>query len=301
MFSRLVLALGLLGAATTAQVQAAGSNKYIPALSENVLADLAKLDPSEYQTYHLQDTSDAIAKRAPPNGLTGIQERCTASRCYDFTFDDGPYNNMRNITDHATSNGFKVTFFVNLNNYDCMYNAQRVSDLRYAYGKGMQICSHTATHPHLNTLTHAQIDHQIQGVEDALWKILGAVPACIRPPYGEANDDVVDYLNNRWGYVVINWNIDSGDSTGSTVEESKATLRQVKAPKHAIVLMHETEDTTPNQLFPAAIKIAKNNGYTSANHMTVPASLGFNGYKVTGTRGTRDSTWTCDGYTPGEG
>lgn len=102
-------------------------------------------------------------------------------------------------------------------------------------------------------------------------------------------------------YVVINWNYDSGDSTGSTTAQSKAVLRTIKSPKHAIVLMHETVDTTPNNLFPAAIKIAKDNGYTAANHQTVPQSLGFNGYKVTGTRGSRDSTWTCNGYTPGQG
>lgn len=84
-----------------------------------------------------------------------------------------------------------------MNNYDCIYNEARVDALRYAYERGMHFCSHTATHPHLNALSEAQIDRQVQATEDALYKILGVVPSCIRPPYGEADERVVNYLNNR--------------------------------------------------------------------------------------------------------
>lgn len=189
----------------------------------------------------------------------------------------------------------KVTFFVNANNFDCIYNKDRVSDLKYAYSHGHQICSHTASHPHLNSLSHDQIDRQVQVVETALHKILGVVPACIRPPYGEANDDVVSYLNNRWGYVVVNWNVDTQDADGASVKSSKATLRTLKSPKHAIVLMHETVDTTANTLFPAALDIAKQNGYKTSNMYSVPAGLKFNGYKLVGQPSKRDSSWTCDG------
>jgi peptidoglycan/xylan/chitin deacetylase (PgdA/CDA1 family) len=267
-------------------------NAYMPSLPDEVLADLAKRDPSEYQTFQWRD-ADQLQKRGPPKGLTGIQTRCNTAHCYDFTFDDGVYEYSRNITDTAVANGFKVTFFINVKNYDCIYDEPYASALKHAYDSGMQICSHTATHPHLNELTHAQIDKEIQDVETATYKIFGAVPSCIRPPYGEANDDVVNYLNNKHGLVVINWTVDSGDSVGSSVSQSEQTLQGIKAPKHAIVLMHETEATTAHQLFPDAIKIAKQNGYTTANFQTVPKSLGFNGYKMVGKPGKRDASWTC--------
>ena len=267
----LLLALG----ATTALA----GNAFMPSLPDEVMADLARRDPSEYQTFALRDAEDGeLDKRGPPSNLYGIQTRCTTSKCYAFTFDDGPYKHMRQLTDKAVSSGVKATFFVNVQNYDNIYNY--ADDLRYAYSKGMHICSHTATHAHLNSLTHAQIDKEVQDVETALWNIIGAVPSCIRPPYGEANEDVVNYLNNRHNLVVINWNFDSGDSVGASVEDSKVILRGIKSPKHAIVLMHETVDTTPSELFPAAIKIAKNNGYTTASFQTIPQSLRFNGYKV---------------------
>lgn len=312
MLPKCLVALSLLASTVVAK------GTYMPPLSDNVMEDLARRDVMDYETFALRDVeTTGLQERGAPNGLNGLKTRCTKSHCLAYTFDDGPYNNMRKITDTAVENGIKATFFVNVSsqlslpeglshfstqvlNYDCIYNSKRVSDLRYAYSKGMQICSHTATHADLNTLSHKDIDFQIQKVEDALYKILGVVPACIRPPYGNANQDVVDYLNNRWGYVVVNWNFDTEDSLGKSVAYSKKVLRGIKSPKHAIVLMHETVDTTPTELFPAAIPIARDNGYKSSNMYTIPDSLGFNGYKVVGKRGSRDSTWTCDGLTPGQ-
>lgn len=157
----------------------------------------------------------------------------------------------------------------------------------------MQICSHTATHPHLNTLSYAEIDKEIEIVETMLHKTIGAVPACIRPPYGEANKDVVNYLNQKHGLVVINWTDDAGDAEGDPVSHSEAVYEKIKAPKHAIVLNHEPYANTAHKLFPKAIKIAQKNGYTTSDMDTVPASLKFNGYKSVTTAGKRDSTWNC--------
>lgn len=157
----------------------------------------------------------------------------------------------------------------------------------------MQICSHTATHPYLTNLTHAQIDVEVELVETMLHKIIGAVPACIRPPYGVVNDEIVRYLNHRHGLVVINWTDDSGDAEGATVEESKEVYRKIKAPKKAIVLTHETVNTTAQILFPAAIKIAKHNGYKTKNFQTVSKSLNFHPYKSITKPGKRDKSWNC--------
>lgn len=291
MLSRIVVILAIAASTVLA------GNHFIPSLPEEILADLARRDPSEYQTYRLrnENITSNLTKRGPPSGLTGIQTKCRADSCFDFTFDDGPYKNMRSITDKAVAGGFKVTFFVNVKNYDCAYDEPYASSLKYAYSKGMQICSHTATHPHLNTLTHAQIDKEITAVETMLYKVIGAVPACIRPPYGEANQDVVDYLNNRHGYVVVNWNYDTQDADGAAEGYGEKVVKSIKAPRKAIVLMHETIDSTAKKLFPKSIKIAKSNGYTADDFMTVPDSLEFNGYKLVTTPGKRDKTWNCRG------
>jgi peptidoglycan/xylan/chitin deacetylase (PgdA/CDA1 family) len=168
---------------------------------------------------------------------------------------------------------------VNVLNYGCSYDQEYADALLHAYNAGMQICSHTSTHADLNKLTYAQIDQEVEQVETMLHKIIGAVPACIRAPYGSISQKVVDYLNNKHGLVVVNWTYDSGDSVGKSEKQSEAVYKKIKAPMKAIVLNHETEKTTAKTLFPAAIKIAKQNGYTSANFMTIAQSLAFNPYK----------------------
>ncbi|PWN44370.1 glycoside hydrolase/deacetylase [Ceraceosorus guamensis] len=292
MFSKLVVAVAIALGVASSVVAAPGAA--FPPLSEAVKRDLMARDPSEYEVYGLTN-STALGARAPPSNLYGIQERCTASRCFSFTFDDGPYNKHRDIADRLNNEGYKGTFFVNGNNYRCIYDEPQVQALKYSYAQGHEICSHTWSHPHLNSLSNDQIDGQIQFVEDALYKILGVVPACVRPPYGEANQRVVDHLNNRWGLVVVNWNFDTQDASGASVSQSLDVYRGIKAPKHAIVLNHETVSTTPDNMLPKAINIVKQNGYVPQNVQTVATNLRYNPYKVVGKPGVRDSTWTCAG------
>lgn len=159
---------------------------------------------------------------------------------------------------------------------------------------------HTWSHPHLPQLSNSQIDTQVQLLEDALYKIIGAVPACIRAPYGEITDAQVRYLNDRWGLVVVGWNMDSGDANGDGVQAALNRYRALKAPKHVIALNHETVVSAVDETMPQAYDILRNNGYSAANIMTVASALQFNPYKVQGQQGTRDASWTCDG-TPAPG
>ncbi|PWN46456.1 glycoside hydrolase/deacetylase [Violaceomyces palustris] len=271
-------------------------------LSPMVRSELSKLEPNQYTLYETRDSDpspnqeerdeqeDLEARGAQIGGLI---ERCTASKCLSMTFDDGPYLNHKKVVDTLESEGMKSTFFVNGQNFRCIYDTESVSALRYSYSRGHEICSHSWSHPHLSGATNEELDRQVQLVEDALYKILGVVPSCFRPPYGEITDDQVKYLNDRWGLQVINWNYDTMDANGATVDYSLNVYRNLKAPKHAIVLNHETVNTTANTVIPQAVKIVKQNGYSGSR--TLSDTLGFNPYKVVGQRGKRDSTWTCDG------
>lgn len=111
----LLAAASAVATAAVASPVAGGSS--MPALPKAVLDDLARRDPSEYTIFSQQNgTGAGLAKRGPPNGLTGVQSRCTKSRCLSYTFDDGPYNDNRKIVDQAVKDGIKVTFFVNVRN-----------------------------------------------------------------------------------------------------------------------------------------------------------------------------------------
>ncbi|KAL9087055.1 MAG: hypothetical protein Q9165_006883, partial [Trypethelium subeluteriae] len=263
-FFALAVALLVMGA-----IAAPKPKQSMPPLPNSVTADLNKMNATAYKTFNIRDPSN---QDLPPD-LTGIQDRCFTTHCLVYTFDDGPSDLMRKVVDQAVQGGFKVTFMVNVNNHFCIYDEKRVADLRYAQSKGMEFCSHTATHPHLDKLTNAQIDKQIEAVDTALWKILGVVPSCIRPPFGEASSEVVQYINQHHRKIVVNWDLDTEDSMGASVATSEKRLQYVESPTRAIILMHETIDTSPNQLFPDAIKMAKSHGYTPADMQTVSKGL----------------------------
>jgi peptidoglycan/xylan/chitin deacetylase (PgdA/CDA1 family) len=79
--------------------------------------------------------------------------------------------------------GSKGTFFVNGNNWGCIYD--------YA---DQIIAAHNA-----GWLTWDQAHNELWLVEQAMIKILGLKPLYFRPPYGESSDTLLSVLANR-GY-----------------------------------------------------------------------------------------------------
>ena len=258
-------------------------------ISENVRRELARTPASSYTVFERD-----VSRHKRGAQLGGVQKRCRDDNCLSLTFDDGPYIWEKKLVNTLGNAGNqKATFFVNGNNFRCIYDQPQVDNLRYAYERGHQICSHTWSHPHLPQLTYEQLDRQVQLVEDALWKILGVVPACIRAPYGEITDDQVKYLNDRWGLVVVGWNRDTGDANGDGVQAGLDLYKNLKPPTRAIVLNHETVQATVDTVIPQAVNIVRNNGYKGSQ--TIARTLNINPYKVVGKYQNRDSTWTCNG------
>lgn len=113
------------------------------------------------------------------------------------------------------------------------------------------------------------------------------------PIDGEANDDVVQYLNNKHGLTVTNWDVDSADSAGATPSASISTLSAFKYPDPHMPLMHETYQTSVEMVTPQILPIYRKQGYKL---MTISQCLsGVPAYKLQGKRQERDETWTCDG------
>lgn len=295
-FTSVLAASAVLGAVmlTPATASPTAMSKIPADISENVRRELAALPESEYTLYdrNAGPSSKALAKRGAQ--INGLVTRCNTSKCLSITFDDGPYTwENKLVSTLANAGNQKATFFVNGNNFRCIYDEPQVQQIRKTYEAGHQICSHTWDHPDISKLNNQQLDQQVQLVEDALWKILGVVPACLRAPYGNIRPDQVKYLNDRWGLVVIGWNMDTGDANGDGVQAGLNLYRNLKAPKHAIVLNHETVQATVDTVIPQAVNIVRQNGYSGSQ--TVAQTVGFNAYKVVGKYGRRDASWTCAG------
>ena len=64
-------------------------------------------------------------------------------------------------------------------------------------------------------------------------------------PYGNYNDDVRQVVADRNQSLVL-WDFDSGDSTGSSAEQSEQAYDQLadEHPSNILALNHETYETT---------------------------------------------------------
>lgn len=220
-----------------------------------------------------------------------IVTTCTKPKTFAFTFDDGPYVYEAKLDKVLKEYGAKATFFVNGNNWDCIYDV--AEELQQTYLAGHLIGSHTWEHVDITTLTGPELVADLERVEVALKKILGIKPKFFRPPYGNYNQAQLDVLASR-GYTSIYWSFDSGDSTGSSVKQSEAAYAKLAKsyPKPEIPLNHETYASTVNDVAPYALKLMKSKGYEL---VTIADCLGLEPYQdvYTKTLPKRDSSWHC--------
>ncbi|KAJ1308668.1 hypothetical protein OPQ81_004361 [Rhizoctonia solani] len=228
-----------------------------------------------------------LAVRAPAAVIT----KCTKAKTVALTFDDGPYVNTRKLVDLLNQNGAKGTWFVNGNNYGCIYDSNNAASVKYVYDQGHQVASHTWSHAHLTSLSGSALRNEFTKVNTAIKKITGAEPAFMRPPYGEYDSEVREVAGSLGQKVVI-WDFDSGDSTGASASQSKNAYKNLVSsnPNNVLTLNHETYATTVNDVIPYAIQQFKAKGY---NMVTVAECLGQSPYKSTGSPSPRDSTWKC--------
>ncbi|KAJ7032972.1 hypothetical protein C8F04DRAFT_1355506 [Mycena alexandri] len=235
-----------------------------------------------------------------PNGHSNVvYDACINSNDIALTFDDGPYDYLRSISDQFIAAGAKATFFFNGNNYDCIYSAARISDIKYAYAAGHMIGSHTWSHADLTTLSTTQVQDGMYRVEEALSRIIGIKPAFMRPPFGSYNGNIQSVAAGR-GQSLALWDWDTGDADGNTTAQSKALYDDVARAKvkNALILEHETEETTATVLVPYALNLFQSKGY---NLVTMAQCLGVDPYQAIGVAQQQTSAWTCNGTPdPGE-
>ncbi|KAJ7666319.1 carbohydrate esterase family 4 protein [Mycena rosella] len=223
--------------------------------------------------------------------LATVYTSCKNEGEVALTFDDGPYKWIKNISDTVTAAGGNCTFFVNGLNWDCIYDPAQQDGLKYAYGMGHQIGSHTWSHADLTNVTDAQMDSEFTKNDLAITRILGATPAFMRPPYGSYNDAVREAAAQH-GKTLIIWDLDSGDSTGSNVSTSKAVYDKGKMSPtgNILALNHETSATTVTDVLPYALQILAAYKY---KFVTVAQCLNMDPYTSITEPGTPDYTWHC--------
>ena len=232
-----------------------------------------------------------VAAADPCPGQTDVIQNCKNSGQVALTFDDGPYLWERDIV--SDMGGSKATFFLNGDNYGCIYDhADVMLDL---YHGGHTLGSHTWSHADITTLSRDQLHAELEKVEQAFIKILGVKPLYFRPPYGNYNQQSLEVLAERGYKKLFMWTDDTEDANGASVSFSKQVMDQVvsKYPEPRMVLSHSTISTTSSEVMKYAVPKLKAAGY---NLVAVDTCLGSDGewpYVWVGNPGTRDSSWKC--------
>ncbi|KAH8921559.1 carbohydrate esterase family 4 protein [Atractiella rhizophila] len=246
----------------------------------------------------LADASPLV-KRATDRAPSYVT--CKNPKQVAITFDDGVYEYEASVAQYLKGQNVTATFFVNGNNWACIYDANSVKMLQAIIANGHQLASHSWSHPDMTTLSDTQVRQQLDLVETATKKIVGVVPKFFRFPYGAKNDHLLE-IAKEYKYETVLWNFDTEDADGATVSYSEGVYDDVAAsyPNPAIVLNHSPYKTTTNTVIPYAIKKLKAKGYEFVDVATCTGYQKSQWYKSTTTPGTRDSTWTCSGTPSGK-
>lgn len=233
----------------------------------------------------------ALSTSSPPAAAAQVITKCTVPNTAALTFDDGPSMYLQEVSDLLTAADAKGTFFVNGQNYDCIYNPGPAQRLKYAYDAGHQVASHTWSHAHLAGLEREELESEFGRTEEAIQRITGALPAYTRPPYGEYND-LVREVADAHGQRLVNWDFDSGDTIGKTPAQSNEAYDDLaeRRPSTVLALNHDVKEQTVRIVVPHAIKTLKKAGYRL---VTLAECLRGEAYLEVGVPGVRDATWEC--------
>jgi peptidoglycan/xylan/chitin deacetylase (PgdA/CDA1 family) len=154
-----------------------------------------------------------------------------------LSYDDGPNpSNTTNLLSALRSAGLRATLF------NIGQNAQQNPSLVQAEkAAGMWIGNHSWTHPHMTTLTQAQMTSEISQTQQVLQQQTGTAPTLFRPPFGETNA-TLHSVEAQFGLKEIIWDIDSQDWNGASTAQIVQAAGQLTAGQ--IILMHDFPPNT---------------------------------------------------------
>ncbi|KAJ7796715.1 carbohydrate esterase family 4 protein [Mycena olivaceomarginata] len=124
---------------------------------------------------------------------------CPDKMTWGVSFDDGPAPYSTVLLEYLKQKSVSATFFV-VGSRVIEYPGILINE----YMAGHEISVHTWSHPHLTSLTNAQIVAELGWTRKAIQAVLGVTPTTMRPPYGDI-DDRVRMIALAMGLVPIIW------------------------------------------------------------------------------------------------
>ncbi|KAF9995715.1 Carbohydrate esterase 4 protein, partial [Entomortierella chlamydospora] len=189
---------------------------------------LARQAPFTFNNTYFPHT---VTGPAPPSLYQPGQvlRRCTKPKSYAISFDDGPGQLTDELLDYLEEQQLQVTFFMNGDNWNCIYRPHSQRLLKRAYENKHQIAAHPWSHRDLESLSDKDIREEMTRIEQAFRQILGVVPRYMRPPYGGVGERVRRVLEEM-GYIIVLWDVDQLSIVD--VEFSSSPTRDTGHPHH---------------------------------------------------------------------
>jgi len=153
-----------------------------------------------------------------------------------LTFDDGPHQILTpRLLDVLKARSAKVTFYV-MGVKTLLPHAGEI--MNRALAEGHEIGNHVWDHPVLAKISRDKVGEQLKRTSDAINQATGRLPQTMRPPYGNTNAKLNDWILRTSNMSVIVWSLDTNDWKHPAPEELvKRTLKKVK--NGDIILMHD--------------------------------------------------------------
>lgn len=159
-----------------------------------------------------------------------------------LTFDDGPDSTYTpQILDVLERFHAPATFFIIGSAADLHPDL-----LTRIVNAGDEIGNHTFTHPDVSTISHRQLELELNATERLFESTVGRRSLLFRPPYGEdmeptTRDQILPLITaSRLGYYTIGMQIDPSDWRRPGVDAIiNRTLAQAEAGQGNIVLLHD--------------------------------------------------------------
>ena len=171
-------------------------------------------------------------------GFEGFNAKNSHNRIA-LTFDDGPHGTLTpKLLDILKEKNVKVTFFVM-----GVKVAMHPDIIQRAHAEGHEIANHVWDHPVLSKIPRDSVKDQIERTNTAIRNAIAITPKVMRPPYGNTNAKLNDFIYEEENLRVILWSHDTNDWKRPPVSEIVTkTIPMVKSG--TVILCHDIHPGT---------------------------------------------------------
>ena len=215
------------------------------------------------------DSRGAGKKKKNVNAIEGPE---LPAKTLLLTFDDGPHPRYTaKILEILKKNKLQGVFFEvgrNLGAFqkDGAVKWTTASSASYEImDEGSTLANHSYSHALLTKLNEAGYTDEIESTDKLLRLIeKGNDPVLFRPPYGAANDAIMDYVAAQKMKVML-WNIDSMDWADPIPKSiAQRVLDRIAVVGRGIILFHDIHSRSA-EVLPSLIETLEQQGYRFAS------------------------------------